>query len=236
MRRSLKDPFSLFDFSKRNREAEIMDDPALDPLEHFKALRGLERINRWTGTPEIFWKAIQGEVKKSARPLRILDVASGGGDIPVGILKQSRRLGVPIKIDGCDFSPRAVEYAQEHARSQGADVDFFELDIFKDQIPTDYDIIISSLFLHHLETKTVTDLLRRMAAAAKKMVVIYDLERNFINWILVYLGTRLLSTSPVVHTDGPLSVQAAFTTNEINKLAEEAGLRGASISHHFPAR
>jgi hypothetical protein len=50
------------------------------------------------------------------------------------------------------------------------------------------------------------------------------------------VATRLLTTSYVVHNDGPLSVEAAWTMAEAQRLAEEAGLPGARISWRWPFR
>ena len=53
---------------------------------------------------------------------------------------------------------------------------------------------------------------------------------------LVEEGSRLLTRSPIVHVDGPLSVRAAFTVAEARQLAERAGLSGATIRRHWPQR
>jgi hypothetical protein len=62
-----------------------------------------------------------------------------------------------------------------------------------------------------------------MRHAAGKMVVINDLVRSALGLGMVYLATRLLSRSPVVRTDGPRSVRAAYTLKEIADLATQAG-------------
>ena len=97
-------------------------------------------------------------------------------------------------------------------------------------------MLTCSLFLHHLDEAEAVDLLRRMAAAARQLVLINDLRRSTAGLLLAYLGTRLLSTSPVVHTDGPLSVAAAFTLAEVRKLAAQAGLKGATVAGRWPFR
>jgi hypothetical protein len=75
-----------------------------------------------------------------------------------------------------------------------------------------------------------------MAAAARRLVLINDLRRSAGGWLLAYVGTRLLSASPVVHTDGPRSVAAAFTPVELRQLAERAGLAGATVVRRWPFR
>ena len=55
-------------------------------------------------------------------------------------------------------------------------------------------------------------------------------------WLLAHVGTRLLSRSWVVHTDGPRSVAGAFTVAELRELAAEAGLVGAEVAWRWPFR
>src|SRR5438128_111546 len=40
---------------RRHRRPEIMDEPDLDAARHHHALRGLERINRWSGSARSLW-------------------------------------------------------------------------------------------------------------------------------------------------------------------------------------
>ena len=42
----------------RQLEPEIMDDPALEEQQHLHALRGLERINKWSRSLQIVWPAL----------------------------------------------------------------------------------------------------------------------------------------------------------------------------------
>ena len=68
------------------------------------------------------------------------------------------------------------------------------------------------------------------------MVLINDLVRSFAGFALAYVGTRLLSASRIVHTDGPRSVEAAFTGEEVQALAKQAGLQGATVQRRWPCR
>ena len=42
----------------RERVPELMDDPALDPAEHRRALAGLARLNRFGGSAGVLWPAV----------------------------------------------------------------------------------------------------------------------------------------------------------------------------------
>ena len=70
----------------RNRLPELMDQPGLDPHLHAQALGGLRRVNRFSATASQLWKPIEElAAQESAGCLRILDVASGGGDVALEI-------------------------------------------------------------------------------------------------------------------------------------------------------
>jgi SAM-dependent methyltransferase len=222
---------------QRCRQPEIMDQPDLDRARHFRALRGLERINFWSNSAGILWPALEHLARlTSPRPLRVLDVASGGGDVATGIWHRARRRGLALAIDGCDLSPDAVLYARERAARVGADVGFFTHDALAGPLPDGYHVHFCSLFLHHLDDDQAVDLLRRMSRSAARLVLINDLVRSPTGLLLAHVAVRLLTTSPVVHVDGPRSVEAAFTLGEARSLAERAGLHGARVGRRWPCR
>jgi len=45
----------LPDLTLRRRQPEIMDQPGLDRQAHVQALRGLARLNLWSGSARILW-------------------------------------------------------------------------------------------------------------------------------------------------------------------------------------
>jgi SAM-dependent methyltransferase len=219
----------------RRLRPEIMDQPGLDPGRHCQALRGLGRINLWSGSAGILWPPLAGLARALApRRVRVLDLATGGGDVPIRLWQRARRAGLPIDIDGCDVSPVAMEHANQAARRAGAEVRFFRADALEDDWPADYDVATCSLFLHHLTEDQAESLLRRMATA--RLVLVNDLVRGRAGLLLARVGTRLLTRSPVVHVDGPRSVEGAFAVAEVRGLADRAGLIGAAVERRWPCR
>jgi hypothetical protein len=219
----------------RRCQPEIIDQPDLDPVRLAGALRGLERINWWSHSAGILWPAIWRFGRNQERPLRLLDIATGAGDVPVRLWRKAQRVGLTLEVAGCDRSEDAIHFAQARAAAVSAPVRFFPWDVVASGIPEGYDIVTCSLFLHHLDGDTATAQLRGMAAAAR-LVLVNDLVRSRTGFLLAYLGTRLLTGSPIVHVDGPRSVEAAFTIAEVRALACRAGLDGAAVQWRWPFR
>ncbi len=221
---------------QRQLVGEIMDQPGLDQQRHFEALRGLTRINRISRVSSVMWEPIERLARTTGRPLRILDLATGAGDLPVSLWQLGQRAGLSLNIAACDKSPDALQYARDAARRVHAQVNFFELDLVEDDIPGEFDVILCSLFLHHLETLSVVELLRKIGNRVGQLLIVSDLRRSYGGYLLACLATRVLTRSHMVHVDGPLSVRAAFTISELHDMARQAGLVDVQLSRTWPCR
>lgn len=230
---------SMFSIATRRRRPELMDQPGLDDREHARALSGLRRINVVSRTAAALWPSLARlarEQPQGAGPLRVLDIATGGGDTAVALARRAERSGLAIEIDGCDLSAQAVAIARDRAAARGSRVRFFTLDALAAPIPEGYDVLVCSLFLHHLDEDDAVLLLRRMAAAANRLVLVDDLARSRVGCWLAWIACYTLSRSRVVRYDGPVSAAAAFTPAEALDLARRAGLGGVTIRRHWPQR
>lgn len=230
------------DIRQRNHQSELMDDPALDDAIHRQALSGLGRINWWSRTDFVVWSKIRRVIDRigadATRPLTILDLASGGGDLAVRLARRARREGRSLLIDGCDISHTATDFAAASATAAGlTNVRFIQSDVLEHPFPrARYDIVMCSLFLHHLSSEQAVRLLERMKHCADCLVLVDDLNRTRFGYWLAWLGCRLLTRCHIVHADGPMSVEGAFSASEALSLAAKAGLTGATLSHHWPQR
>lgn len=221
----------------RHLEPELMDSPDLDAARFLGSLNGLRRVNRVTRSARILWPDLLEAARADrSRPLRVLDVACGGGDVAIDLARKARRAGEPMQIEGCDIQPLAVRHAEQRAGEEGVDVRFFSLDAVRDPLPEGYDVIVSSLFLHHLEGGDAVDFLRQSAAAVRNRLLVHDLVRSAGGYWLAALGVRVLLCNDVCHVDGPSSVANAFTVDEVRGLAASAGLRQVTVERRFPFR
>lgn len=221
----------------RKRVPELMDDPALDSTSHAQALRGLERLNLFSSSAESLWVQFKTLAQATNdRPLRVLDIATGGGDIPVTLFHLAAAQGIKIEITGLDVSETAVEYAKNYAAQKKAEANFVQLDVLHQALPTGFDVVMTNLFTHHLDPDDVINLLSKMKDSATKLILVNDLVRSELSYALVWLGTRLFSRSPIVQYDGPVSVQGSYTSSELRNLAIRAGLAEAEVKQCPPCR
>ena len=70
---------------------------------------------------------------------------------------------------------------------------------------------------------------------ARRAVVVDDLERSRAGFFLARVATRFLSASDIVHADGPLSVEGAFTVEEARGLAARAQTSPRHASRGCPS-
>jgi 2-polyprenyl-3-methyl-5-hydroxy-6-metoxy-1,4-benzoquinol methylase len=215
-----------------------MDEPGLDPALHRQALNALARVNWISRSAAILWPHLRRlAAENPQRELRVLDVACGGGDVTIALALSAAKAGLPMKIEGCDNSRTAIEYASQKAvQSRTTNVRFFLLDAVRDRWPGERDVVMCSLFLHHLSDHNALALLSKMSSHARRLVLVNDLRRSRLGYLLAWAGCRLLSRSAIVHADGPTSVAAAFTCREALRLAQQAGMKDATVTRRWPQR
>lgn len=221
----------------RQRQPELMDQQELNPDLHRSALRGLARINRLSLSARILWPSIRDlAIRLAPERTRVLDIACGGGDVAIALAHRAVAANLPIDIVGCDISPVAIDFAKSQAGHSLSNLSFMALDALNTELPCEFDVITCSLFLHHLGEDDAIRLLHKMAQATRHLILVNDLARSRFGYLLAWVGTRLLSRSPIVHFDGPVSVEGAFTAAEALRIAEAAGLNGATVRSRWPCR
>ena len=223
----------------RQREPELMDEPGLEERLHRGALAGLGRINRLSGSGRIVWKAVERLIKTDgSRTWRLLDLASGGGDVAIDVARRAARADARVLVDGCDVSPFAVRYATARAAERNIEnVRFFRQDVLNSPLPDGYDVVMCSLFLHHLPDDVASALLSKMAAGTERLVLVNDLCRSAFGYGSGLV--RLSFSDAVADRPGGRScglVQSAFSLKEIRQVARQGGLEGAVVEPRWPCR
>lgn len=221
---------------QRRLEPEVMDDPALDPVRHRHALDGLARLNAWSVSDRAIFRPVLKLSRELGRPIRLLDVACGGGDLITRLSRRARRAGIELRPTGCDVSHLALDVAADRTRRAGVEARFLRRDVIRDGLPEGFDAVVCTLFLHHLEDAAAVGLLRAIDRARPRMAIVQDLRRTRPGALLAFGASQALTRSPVVHNDALLSVGAAFTRPEVARLAQRAGLRYPHPARVWPLR
>ena len=98
----------------------------------------------------------------------------------------------------------------------------------------EFDYALTAMFLHHLDDEDVVRVLATMGRVARRGVIAADLLRNAraYAWITAF---TLLSNRMIRH-DAHVSVQQAFTPEEIIAVRDRAGIGFAQYHQHFGHR
>lgn len=221
----------------RRLDAELMDDPALDAAAHDAALRALSRVHHLSGTGVRLRRTlaqIAGTVPPG-RPLRVLDVGCGGGDASLAAARWGRARKRSLEVVALDLSAQALAFARRRSDRAGLDITFVQGDAVAALPDGPFDLVISSLFLHHLSDDQVSGLLDGCARRSRH-VVMEDLRRSRLGLLLAHVTLRLVSRSRVAWNDGPSSVRAGWRRRELAAVARRAGLVDAQVRWGWPER
>lgn len=228
----------VVNLAKRYLVGELMDDPNLAEKDHHQALKGLRRVNQFSRTARVVANAIIQHCKiEKLAFIRVLDLACGGGDVTVKVAELLKQAGLSAEVHGWDFSPTAIDFAHRQ-RDKGnlSQVQFDVANALESPQSKTFDVVYCTLFLHHLSEDDSQKLLTTMWQMARHLVLIDDLRRSTMGYALAVVGCHLLSRSPIVHVDGPLSVRSAFTESEILELSDRCELPRPTIDRHWPHR
>ena len=166
--------------------------------------------------------------------ITVLDVGTGAGDIPRALVRWARGEGRRIRVFALDRDADTLKIAAQVVRAY-PEIIFLRGDALSLPIrPGSVDLTISAMTLHHLEPEAGVRYLAEMDAAARVGMIVNDLVRSRIAHAVVWLITRFITRSAISRHDGPLSVRRSYTPHEVSGLCARAGVRDASVVHHWP--
>ena len=224
------------DFSRRALTPELMDGPDVDRDTFRGCLVDLAKVNRLTlayrPTVAFLNRLHASGLWPRDRPAVILDVGSGYGDMLRLVARWARARNLEVRLVGLDRNPFAGQVAERVKGSQG--IQWLAEDLF--QHKGGADIVLSSLFTHHLDDEALTRFLEWQEVNARIGWFINDLLRNPVSYYGCAALSRLMLWHPFVRHDGPVSISRAFHPSDWTVRLAEAGVRGARIEPWFPFR
>jgi 2-polyprenyl-3-methyl-5-hydroxy-6-metoxy-1,4-benzoquinol methylase len=205
---------------------EMMDRPQAVSAELERDLERIRQLNRWFGSYRLICQFVRRWIKPGDN-MRVADLATGSGDIPRLIVDHARKIGAKVEIDALDRQSATLEIAKKLSAAY-PEISYRETNILDWRPAPAYDIVFSTLVLHHFSDADAVSVLQRCREASRDFVLVSDLRRGFLATVGVYLLTALIFREPMTRHDGRLSAERAFSFAEMHELAERAGWKNFS--------
>ena len=214
---------------------ELMDADDLDPATYAAVVGDLAKVNVVTmAARPTFAFLARVLARHKGRPLRVLDVGFGDGDMLRRIARWAGKRGHAVELVGVDLNPRSELAARAHTAPYLA-IRWVTGD-YADLAVEPWDVVISSLVAHHMTHDQLVYFVRFMEAHARAGWLINDLHRHRF----AYAGFPLLATlfgwHPIVRHDGTLSIARSYRPGEWPAILDEAGVPAAKVVRAFPFR
>ena len=226
---------------------EALDHLAVDDPAAVRSRRDLQRIHRWMGTRGIVVRALRGllEAQPNHAPLRILELGAGDGSLMLGVARALKTSNLAVELTLLDRQPllsldTVASYAALgwHATAQVADVFDWAADSPE---PTQWDVVLANLFLHHFDDAPLAGLLGKIAARTQCFLTCEPRRDRLALAASHLIGA--IGANAVTRQDAVLSVHAGFSGIEISTLWPGAAAnwtlnesRAGLFSHCFSAQ
>ena len=210
----------------RSNATELMDDFSMKGELLRDTLDKLGSINKWLGGNRITINGIKQLLanKPKEKPVSIIDLGCGHGDILRLVADFGRKKGYNFKLIGVDANQDAVDYAKDLSINY-PEISFRNEDIFSEKFQDlNFDIALTTLFLHHFKEDEIVGLLSKLTNKATIGMVVNDLQRSEIAYGLFKLLGIVISND-MIKQDGLTSILRAFKRKELEQISNKLNLK-----------
>ncbi len=211
---------------KRVVTPELLDRDSGTPSQIALALSDLRRINRWFGGVRTTQSLVEYVChKRRLISPSLLEVAAGAGDVPELVGERVKMRGIHLE---CTLLDRRGSHLKCRSNPRRVVGDALSLPV----ADSSFDLVSCCLFLHHLEPDALVRFVNESLGVCRVALLINDLIRDPLHLTLVYAGWPLYR-SPMTRHDGPASVRAAYTIQEVLELLRSTAAGKVEISRHY---
>jgi ubiquinone/menaquinone biosynthesis C-methylase UbiE len=212
---------------RRDGSSEHIDGPLDDPSTLAGNLRDLRRLNRLSGGVALSRWGVNRLLDGSTEAGTVIDVGTGGADIPVALLADAVWRGRTLEVTAVD-SRSEVLAAARLARPSLDRIQRLRLALVDpERLPYQnetFDVGHASLVMHHLDEEPAVRFLAELGRVSRRGVVVNDLHRGELGLLGAWLAGRFLTRNHYTRHDSLLSVRRAYTIAETEALLRRAGL------------
>ncbi len=208
-------------FEKRAEHlTEKMEDPHCNKNRLFNTYEQFSRLNGLIARWETLFKAYIIPLNRQPRPLRILDIGCGGGDLCFKFASWANESGLTVQITGIDPEPRAAEYRKQLEIPSNVE---FRLSTTHDLIEASesYDVVVSNHLLHHLNRDELLQICEQADRLAKRLVLFNDIRRSGYGFAAFGMSAPLLFRSSYIVRDGLTSIRRSYRFGELKRIAPD---------------
>lgn len=218
----------MIDLTCRSRAPELMEIEPADQAFIDRTLRELETINRLTLAyrPTLRW--LDRVAEDAPGKLSVLDVACGHGDMLRRIWRWAERRKLPVSLTGIDLSPEVIHAAVAATPSEMA-IRYEVRDVFAMPDAPAQDVVVSSLFAHHLFDEALVHFIGWMHRNARRGWLVNDLHRHPLPYHFVRAWTRVAGFGRFVVHDAPVSVARGFTRADWLEVLRQADIDPSTV-------
>lgn len=221
----------------RVKQAPCLDDPSLGERERRQAIAGISRLNRLSGIADVLFLRLERfAATVPSRPLKVLDLVSGNGDLPVHWAIKAKQRNVDLRITASDHREPFLEQQRQGISKHNVAVQSTKLDCLNHPLPSGFDVIVCSDLMHQLEQPQVFRLLQSMQQSSRVAMMVCDFERTRWNRAVAKTASLLLTRSRVLQHDMPMRIQSAYTREEFSNIANAALCRSVILYSVVPCR
>ncbi|WP_395245117.1 methyltransferase domain-containing protein [Agromyces sp. MMS24-K17] len=217
---------------------ELMDDPGCDPAMLARTYARFGLVNAFvSGQRTSYRHWIRPRRRLGSRGLRVLDVGTGGGDLPERLARWAAADGFDVEVVGIDPDERAISFARRRPPVPGVR---FEQATTRELAERGerFDVVVSNHVLHHLDGRELGALLADSERLARPggVVVHGDIERSRWGYAGFAAGTwpfrRNLLRGCYIRPDGLTSIRRSHTARELAPVLPA----GWAVRRGFPSR
>lgn len=204
-------------FKERSTENELMDDLSLDEGQIKSILKDITQANKWLGGNNITLKALDRIFKEHPRErYTIIDIGCGDGSMLREVADYCAKKQIQTQLIGLDLNEKSINIAKEYSHHY-TNITYRIQDVLSLE-PNEFqcDILLCTLTLHHFSEVQIHAFTKKFALLTTIGIVVNDLDRNKIGFVLFKIFSHLFMKTPIARHDGLVSIKSGFIKQDFH--------------------